>query len=300
MVDAPDTLNTLENIEKLVALDASGKVPTTAKPKALRLRDIKEVSSVMQPRTSSLIYEQGQSEEHVDGLVKALKRSKGPLDPIVVVSFGGFWVALDGHHRLAAYKALKWSKPVPVSVLELKRRGRERVQEAMLASAGLNHKDKLRMTPKDKLNQAWRMTVGFPEVSKDRVVAATGVSQTTVANMRKARDALLNKKQTNKAWLMSQQWLIARMTWLEKIGKVPNNGGLGANEERIIGIIARGLKGAVGELTAPLLLEAISRMKLQAGFFEDLEEALKQRMTGGPHVRPLGVAGDELNEAPEL
>ena len=300
MVDSPDTGKTLDDIEKLVALDASGKVPATAKPKALRLRDIEEVPSVMQPRTSSLLYEKGQSDEHVDGLVKALKRSKGPLDPIVVASFGDLWVALDGHHRLAAYKALKWSKPVPVSVLELKLRGRERVQEAMLASAGLNHKDKLRMTPKDKTNQAWRMTVGFPDLSKERVVSATGVSQTTVANMRKARDVLLNKKQTNRAWLMSQQWFIARRSWLEKIGKPSTSGALGPNEERLILIIARGLKDITAELTGAVLLEALSRTRTQPGFFEDLESALKQRMAGGPHVGPLGGGRYELDEAPEL
>lgn len=300
MVDAPDTFNTLEHIEKLVALDASGKAPTTATPKTLMLRDIKEVPSVMQVRTASLIYEPRQSEEHVEELAKALKRTKAALDPIVVVSFGNLWVALDGHHRLAAYRAVKWTKPVPVTVYELKQKGRERVCLAVEASTKLNHKDKLRMTPKDKLNQAWRMTVGFPEISKERVASAAGVSESTVANMRNARDALLNKKQTNRAWLMSQQWSIARQNWLEKSGKLSNSGNLEAYNERVIGIIARGLKGAAAEMTAPLLLEAISRMKPRAGFWEELEEALKKRMAGGPHVGPLGGASDDLDEPLEL
>ena len=67
----------------------------------------------------------------------------------------------------------------------------------------------------------------------ERVVSARGVSQTTVAKTRKARDVLLNKKQTNRAWPMSQLWFIALRSLLEKIGKPPTSGTLGLNEERL-------------------------------------------------------------------
>lgn len=273
MVEAPSTYETADFIAKLIKLDESKPAPTS-KPKALPLRDIKEVPAVLQPRTSSLMYAKRQSEDHVKVLVAAIKRSKKPLDPITVVSFGDKWFALDGHHRLEAYRAAKWNKLIPVKVADLKRRGTKRVQEAMALSTASNVKDKLPMSRDDKLDQAWRFTVLFPDMPKSSVADTTSVSTASISNMRKAAKALLNSEGTNRDDLASKQWRIARMRWEQKLGKALDQTS-SAQDERNITLIVRGLKDVIWKATGWQLVLALERT--QPHLLEELEEALQRR-----------------------
>jgi ParB-like chromosome segregation protein Spo0J len=282
MVEAPSTRETSEVIAKLIKLDESKPAPTT-KPKLLQLRDIKEVPEVLQPRTSSLMYAQRQSQEHVKVLVAAIKRRKKPLDPITVVSFGDKWFALDGHHRLEAYRIAKWKAPVPVTVAALKRKGAKRVQEAMALSAASNVKDKLPMSRDDKLDVAWRLTALFPDMPKGQVAETASVSTATIANMRKALRALLNPAETNRDDLAGKQWRIARMRWEQKLGKEVDQSS-SAQDERNITLIVKGLKDVIWKATGWQLVLALERT--QPHLLEELEEALQRRKDYGAGELP--------------
>jgi hypothetical protein len=210
MVDAPSTLKTSEDMAALAKLDEEGPA-NEAKPKALKLSELTAKENVLQPRTSSLMVAHRRSKDHVKTLAEAVKRTGQPLDPIIVGSFGKHWVVLDGHHRLEAYKAVKWKKPVPVTVANLKRRGMDRVREAMVLSAKANIKDKLAMSAHDKLDNGWRLTVLNPTLSKSEVAEITTLSPSTVGTMRAAKRALSEALSDEE--LAGMPWWIARDRW---------------------------------------------------------------------------------------
>lgn len=208
MVEPPSTRNTKDAMAELAKLDEDGP-PLSSKPKALKLSDLVEKEDVLQPRTSSLMYARRRSQGHVKTLVEAVTRTGKALDPILIGSFGKQWVVLDGHHRLEAYKAAKWKGPVPVKVADLRGRGIDRVKEAMVLSAKSNVKDKLAMSPQDKLDAGWRFTVLNPTLSKREVAEITTLSTSTVGKMRVVRKKLgeseSDEEMAGLPWWIAQQ-----------------------------------------------------------------------------------------------
>lgn len=127
------------------------------------------------------------SETHIKELAKA-PIGGNALEPIVIFWAGRWgWVNLDGHHRLSAYRLARWKHDVPVRVLMS-----DNVDTALAYSGKANTADKLNMTRGEKLRTAWRLTVATG-LSRARVVRASGVSDGTVAEMRRVRDSLLAK-----------------------------------------------------------------------------------------------------------
>jgi len=53
---------------------------------------------------------------HIGVLVHSLSISGPSLDPLLVFPAGSRYFVIEGHHRLAAYKAVKWDEPIPVEV----------------------------------------------------------------------------------------------------------------------------------------------------------------------------------------
>lgn len=117
---------------------------------------------------------------HLAALVRALaakSRSCQFLDPVTVYRVGAKAYLVDGHHRLAAYRAAKTTLPVPVRWFEGSLEG------AVQESAGSNQKAKLPMRPQERQEMAWRLTI-MGGASKRRVAEVTGASERAIASMR--------------------------------------------------------------------------------------------------------------------
>ncbi|MCC1482323.1 ParB N-terminal domain-containing protein [Roseibaca sp. Y0-43] len=144
-------------------------------------------------------------EHHVRTLVAAL-RTKGKLDPILLLDDKRNpeqpkLTLIDGHHRVAAYKTQQRSQkhPKPVNALIV---SCDEITAHRLA-AQRNSKDKLPLTTTEKLNLAWKLVwLSEAALSKAEIVNDTGVSRTTVHNMRKRRRQMLEagKEPTGEWW----------------------------------------------------------------------------------------------------
>jgi hypothetical protein len=160
-----------------------GKPQPKAHPVELPLASIKLWPGAFQHRGRR----GGVGERHVRDLTVAIKRSpKRSVEPIQVWWDGKGWACIDGHHRLDAYKAaaLGPEHRVPVAVFA------GTLAQAMAAAASANTKDKLPMSSAEKSNAAWRM-VNATDMSKAEVAAASGVSESTVAAMRRVHAVLI-------------------------------------------------------------------------------------------------------------
>lgn len=151
------------------------------------------------------------SDAHIGILTKALSSGKD-LDPIKVWWDGTGWNCIDGHHRIEAYIRAGKGGPyqVPVEVFK------GTLAEAIAEAARGNTRDKLPMDAREKLAAAWRLvTLGL--YSKADIVELAGVSDGTVANMRRVRTKLLDMKRGRD--LSELTWNSAR---LEAAGEEPS------------------------------------------------------------------------------
>lgn len=126
-------------------------------------------------------------ERHVDDLAGVLKCGNA-LDPLTL------WrdptsqrlVVVDGHHRVAAYKQAGWQKKVPVVVYSCS------LEEARLLALQENGKTRLPLTNEERMDAAWSLVcLDCPSYSKRTIVENTGVSDGTVAKMRRTHKELL-------------------------------------------------------------------------------------------------------------
>lgn len=179
----------------LAAQVAKGKAQPTTLPTELPLGNIGRWSKVFQHRTF-LGYA---SESHVRTLAAAIKKSKSKsLDPILVWWDGKGWTCVDGHHRHAAYSLAEVGSkhPIPVDVFI------GTLGQAMGAAASANTKNKLAMSSTEKSNAAWRI-VAMTDMSKSEAAKAAGVSESTVASMRKVFSQLEAKVDSAQSELSS-------------------------------------------------------------------------------------------------
>ncbi len=130
------------------------------------------------------------SESHLAALRKTL-RNTGRLDAVLVWQEvdstdqpTGRVVLLDGHYRVAAYRAEQHSEKIagngiPVIMIECNR------VEAHLHALAANSKDNLPLTAQERLNAAWCLTRAFRNrISKPQLAKASGVAERTIGNMR--------------------------------------------------------------------------------------------------------------------
>jgi len=149
-----------------------------------------------QPRTAGL------HANHVAALADVLSRG-GQLDPVAV------WedpateelVVADGHHRLEAYRRQRHIGSVPALVFRCDRR------TAALIPMADNVKNRLQLCHTDKANWAWRMTRDG-EWSKAQTRDTCGISDGTVATMRRAKKALRDRGES-----LPDTWERARAAW---------------------------------------------------------------------------------------
>ncbi|ESX22141.1 plasmid partitioning protein ParB [Mesorhizobium sp. LSJC255A00] len=157
----------------------AGQDARTAKPRRLPLGHILVAPAVFQVRTGAAAG--GVTEPlHVQALQRALEAKHEDvrvLDPVTVYAVGKGAYCIDGHHRLAAYRAAKVKGSVPVEWFE------GSLAEAIAEAAKRNQKVKLPMTQTERLEAAWRLVI-LGAHSKRKTAEASGVSERTVANMR--------------------------------------------------------------------------------------------------------------------
>ncbi len=143
------------------------------KPSQIRVRP-----ELFQPR--NFVHGHGTIDtEWVASLAKRIG-AVGELDPPVVIKLGKDWVCVDGHHRVEAYKraAARWSNK-PIRCTWFGGTVREAVDEAMRG----NSKDRLNVTQKDRMEQAWKRVL-LDDKSKAEIAKLCGVGERSVAYMR--------------------------------------------------------------------------------------------------------------------
>lgn len=139
-------------------------------------------------------------EDHVRSLTDAIKAGH-VLDPMTVWKRGeADHVVVDGHHRHAAYIRAGHTKAVPVVVHECSE------TDAVLLALNENTKTKLPMTKTERDNAAWRLVCSDHKLSRAQTVKATGVSDRTVAKMRRHRTVLDDQE----AELPDSWWMAMR------------------------------------------------------------------------------------------
>ncbi|MEM5471472.1 ParB N-terminal domain-containing protein [Hoeflea sp. AS60] len=195
-------------IEKLAAISGNlrthgttypGETPTT-----LDYPEISVEAAVFQPR--QLEGRIAEDVAHLKTLAVAVGTPQRPthLDPITVWWAGDRWYVIDGHHRLKAYKKVRVTQGLPVTVFE------GTLDEAMAHSAASNSKDRLVMRTEDKLNYAWRLVI-VSSLSKARIAKACAVSNGTLGNMRSAKAKLQLSPENTMGTLSELSWLDAQM-----------------------------------------------------------------------------------------
>ena len=140
------------------------------------------------------------STQHVVGLTRALKETGEPFEPLLVYPAGERYCVIDGHHRLAAYEAADWPRPIPVEVFE------GALEDARLAGLTRNHKDKLPMTSAEKSEGAWRL-VKEERLNRPQIVGLGLVSRSTVSTMKRTWDAIKDHNEARAAsWAQARRW----------------------------------------------------------------------------------------------
>lgn len=153
-------------------------------PSQLALGDVLEAPEVFQHRSGNM----AASRKHVEELTRSLRNNAGkPFAPVTVFWIGIGWCCIDGHHRLAAYKASKHLEDVPVVVFN------GSVDQAIGEALRGNSRDKLPMGRNEKIQAAWRLVTGTRLV-KEAIVKASGASDGTVAHQRRVKTKLADSR----------------------------------------------------------------------------------------------------------
>lgn len=159
----------------------AGTAPAVAQPRTLPLDAIGELPEVFQHRTPCEI----DQKMHIIELARVLKGGNS-LAEIAIFWDGKRWVCVDGHHRLAAYRAVKWERGVPVKVFV------GTVAQAMLRAAG-NTRDRLPMRKAEKMNTAWRLVLAGG-LTKKEIVDGAAASDGIVGRMRHVAKSLSRRE----------------------------------------------------------------------------------------------------------
>lgn len=162
-------------------------------PRTVQIDRILTDEETFQPRGGGL------NEAHVTALLEVLRQGS-QLDPLCLwedPATGALTVA-DGHHRLEAYRRHGRARGIPVAVYRCDR------QTALLIPIQDNAKARLPLSYDDRANWAWKLTVEG-EQSKATVVASCGISDGTVAHMRRVwRELRARGEDAPKTWWEAQ------------------------------------------------------------------------------------------------
>ena len=185
------------------------------------------------------------SATHLAALRKTL-RNTGRLDPLLIWQEAddkgtttGRFVLLDGHYRLAAYRAEQYAgkiegRGIPAVILTGSR------MEAHLAALMANSKDTLPLTPIERMNAAWTLVRMYRErLSKRKLASASGVSERTVARMRQQL-----RKFDEAGESPDDNWLIARRFPVESDYEPPSD----AARQAMVATLSQAIRAALNEV----------------------------------------------------
>lgn len=190
-----EMLDAKRELEELIR---TGRPAPSESPSRLPLAAIFEKRAVFQHRAPQA----HASEAHIKDLAKA-PLAGIPLDHITVFWVGAYWVLLDGHHRLAAYRKAGWKHDVPVVVF------RGDLDRAIGYAGKANSGDKLAMSRSEKQGLAWRLTCATG-LSRSQTVLASKVSDGIVAEMRRVKEKLIRERGMSLADVAQLTWWQAK------------------------------------------------------------------------------------------
>jgi hypothetical protein len=189
---------------------SSGPTFVHLKPGAVQTRH-----ELFQPR--EYVFSKAGLDSRYVSKLKTLIKTKGELEPILVVRLGEKWVCVDGHHRVAAYNGLSWSAAIKCEWFA------GSLREAVDESYRRNEIIKLEIPREDKYEEAWkRVVLGWG--SKADIVKLCGVSGTLVSQMRRVKRryeedtddlAAQFRERLAPRRLDEVSWSRARMTYLD-------------------------------------------------------------------------------------
>lgn len=171
---------------------ATGKPTPQGRITSLKLNQIALAPSVFQVRQIQDSYEHYISDRHSETLKACIGASHdGTLEPITVWWSGKRRIAIDGHHRIEAYRRLDRERKgklgdIPVVVFE------GTLGAAISRSIELNTRDKLPMTHADKANAAWRLIVEGDQRQAE-ISRITTMHRNTLSTMSKVARELKRK-----------------------------------------------------------------------------------------------------------
>ncbi len=176
--------------ERLAELMAESSGTSPAEPlDRLSLQDITSVPELFQPR--------GMSERHISDLVRAIQNA-GEVDPVTVMQIGQRVILIDGHHRIEAYQQAGRTSDIPVRYFG------GTLEEAVLEAGQANSKAKLPMTSQERHDYAWRLVL-LGKHSKADIARASGISSSSVANMRRVRKELGDHAVEYRSWWQARE-----------------------------------------------------------------------------------------------
>jgi hypothetical protein len=173
------------------------KHDTTKLATRLPVNDVKPLPEVFQPRFEADPDEPLTTRDrkagiviksHVATLATHLKDVRKELDPILVLKIGKANLLIDGHHRLAAYR-LKGRQEIPVVWFP------EGPAQAVIAAGAINFKDVAQSGQITKTQRAWDMVRGDYPWTRPQIMAATTVSEATVASMKRVKKKFADKQE---------------------------------------------------------------------------------------------------------
>jgi hypothetical protein len=285
MIDDETRPEARRRVTAEAALRDASPAPAKA-PRKLPLKVVHVEERVFQQRGVELAIF-SDSQRHIDSLAAILKaNSKAELEPLTVWWSGERWIVVDGHHRLKSYqqvhndpKVRRAVKAVPVEAFN------GTLKQAILRSAEGNTKDKLPMSKDEKSDFAWRMVCETPAAgeaeiySKAELAASAGISERTIANMRRVRKDLERKDALSElddempaeglgelSWMEALclsrgetvakdglEWLDAEAArWAKKIAEA-----LGSKPYESPGLMARALLKLSEKMVADMLQEGV-------------------------------------------
>ncbi|WP_425406809.1 ParB/RepB/Spo0J family partition protein [Hwanghaeella sp.] len=175
-----------DTLRALAALAGEGQSPDPL-PNRLPITAIEQRPDLFQPR--------GMDERHLNELQRAI-RTHGHLDPLLVIQVGRTPVLLDGHHRVEAYRIAGVTDGVPVAYFT------GSLEQAVLEAGRANSKAKLPMTSNERTDYGWRLVL-LGQYTKKQIREAAGISDGTVATMRRVKAALGDEAYDWERWFQA-------------------------------------------------------------------------------------------------
>lgn len=169
-------------------------------PKSLRLDQIKVCPKVFQPRVRA--EPDGTCDpgfvDQLAGRLRAKPAAERHLDPLLVWAAGRKAYVVNGHHRLAAYRAAEVAGPVPVEFFE------GTLSEARSVAIEEGAKSHLNFDVDDRNEAAWRLVVmdkrGEARRTVPQMASLSGVSARSIDRMRQLYVSLQNAYATTNEW----------------------------------------------------------------------------------------------------